>query len=424
MSAGEQVTAGEAASARAAELRAGVVRARRVVVKIGSGVLTQGGLRIDRAHLAHLAEGLYAVRGRARAASAAEQASTEEAGEELASDAPRHGPEPLRQVVVVSSGAVASGLERLGYTARKPGLAAKQAAAAIGQCHLMSLWESAFAQHELQVAQVLLTHADLASRQRFLNARHTFNELLAERVLPIVNENDTVSVEEIRFGDNDRLAALVTSVLEAELLVLLTDVDGLYDRDPKLEGAVRVPLVENVTDDTLRVAGGAGSVVGTGGMRSKVDAARTAAHFGVPTLIANGRAPGTLARLFAGEDVGTLFLPKETPLRARQHWIAYTLKPLGELSVDAGAVRALVVGKRSLLPAGITSVRGEFDVGDPVSVVGPDGRELARGLASYSARELERIRGKASGEIERVLGYRNDDEAIHREDLVLLQEQV
>jgi glutamate 5-kinase len=379
-------------SAKARTIRERVTRVSRIVVKVGSGVLTGGAARVDIDHMAHLAEEI----GRIRAG------------------------DLRRDVVLVSSGAVATGLERLGYAVRKPGLAAKQAAAAVGQPHLMGRWERAFAPSKIAVAQVLLTHADLASRRRFLNARHTFNELLAEDVLPIVNENDTVSVEEIQFGDNDRLAALVTSVVEADLLVLLTDVDGLFDRDPKQPGAERVALVENVSEDTLRAAGGAGSAVGTGGMRSKVDAARTAALSGVPTIIANGRTRGSLTRVFAAEDVGTLFLPRPSPLPLRKHWIAYTLKPLGALVVDAGASRALRSGGKSLLPAGIVEVQGEFDVGDPVSVVGTDGREIARGLASYGARELERIRGLASTEIERVLGYRYDDEAIHRDDLVLL----
>jgi glutamate 5-kinase len=383
-------------SAKARAIRERVTRVSRIVVKVGSGVLTGGAARVDIDHMAHLAEEI----GRMRAG------------------------DPRRDVVLVSSGAVATGLERLGYAVRKPGLAAKQAAAAVGQPHLMGRWERAFAPSKIAVAQVLLTHADLASRRRFLNARHTFNELLAEDVLPIVNENDTVSVEEIQFGDNDRLAALVTSVVEADLLVLLTDVDGLFDRDPKQPGAERVPLVENVSEDTLRAAGGAGSAVGTGGMRSKVDAARTAALSGVPTIIANGRTRGSLTRVFAAEDVGTLFLPRPSPLPLRKHWIAYTLKPLGVLVVDAGASRALRSGGKSLLPAGIVEVQGEFDVGDPVSVVGTDGREIARGLASYGARELERIRGLASSEIERVLGYRYDDEAIHRDDLVLLDADV
>jgi glutamate 5-kinase len=383
-------------SAKARAIRERVTRVSRIVVKVGSGVLTGGAARVDIDHMAHLAEEI----GRMRAG------------------------DPRRDVVLVSSGAVATGLERLGYAVRKPGLAAKQAAAAVGQPHLMGRWERAFAPSKIAVAQVLLTHADLASRRRFLNARHTFNELLAEDVLPIVNENDTVSVEEIQFGDNDRLAALVTSVVEADLLVLLTDVDGLFDRDPKQPGAERVPLVENVSEDTLRAAGGAGSAVGTGGMRSKVDAARTAALSGVPTIIANGRTRGSLTRVFAAEDVGTLFLPRPSPLPLRKHWIAYTLKPLGALVVDAGASRAVRSGGKSLLPAGIVEVQGEFDVGDPVSVVGTDGREIARGLASYGARELERIRGLASSEIERVLGYRYDDEAIHRDDLVLLDADV
>jgi glutamate 5-kinase len=367
------------------------LRARRVVVKIGSGVLTQGGLRIDRAHLGHLAAEIAGVRAGGR------------------------------EVVVVSSGAIALGLEQLGRAARKPGIAPKQAAAAVGQPHLMGLWEDAFREHGVVVAQVLLTHADLASRRRFLNARHTLKELHAEGVLPIINENDTVSVEEIQFGDNDQLAALVTSLVEADLLVLLTDVEGLYDRHPEARGAKLVPVVEEVTDELLAMAGGAGSRVGTGGMRSKVEAARAAAHFGVPTVIASGRAPRTLSRLFAGEAVGTRVLGRAGRLNARKHWIAFALKPAGDVIVDAGAVRALREGKRSLLPAGIVAVRGEFDVGDPVRVLGPGGEEIARGLASYGARELDRIRGRACSDIEGVLGYRYDDEAIHRDDLVLVK---
>jgi glutamate 5-kinase len=226
-------------------------------------------------------------------------------------------------------------------------------------------------------------------------------------------------VEEIQFGDNDRLAALVTSVLEADLLVLLTDVEGLYDRDPREPGAALVPLIREVSDETLRVAGGTTSAVGTGGMRSKIDAARVAARVGVPTVI-SGRRAGTLSALFAGEPRGTLVLPHASPLAARKHWIAYTLRPQGTLTIDEGAVKALGTGRRSLLPAGILEVQGEFDVGDPVRVVTPGGREIARGLASYGARELERIRGKSSADIERILGYRYDDEAIHKEDLVLL----
>jgi glutamate 5-kinase len=366
--------------------------ARRLVLKVGSAVLTRGGVRFDRSHLIHLAEELHEVRSKGR------------------------------EVCLVSSGAVALGMERLGEKSRKPaGLARKQAAAAIGQCHLVGLWEDAFRDQGVIVAQILLTHADLASRRRFLNARHTLQELLAEAVLPIINENDSVAVEEIQFGDNDRLAALVTSVIEADLLVLLTDVDGLYDRDPKDPGAELVPLVREAGEDAAQRAGGARSAVGTGGMRSKVEAAEAAAHFGVPTVVANGRVPGTLTALFRGEERGTLFLPRESPLNARKHWIAYTLKPTGTVVVDAGAVKALRDGKRSLLPAGVVEVKGEFDVGDPVRVVGPDGAEFARGLASYGARELDRIRGKPSPEIEKVLGYRYDDEAIHRDDLVLLR---
>jgi glutamate 5-kinase len=375
------------ASAAAADA---VVRARRVVVKVGSSVLTQGGVRLDRDHLAHLAGELYDIRA---------------AGRELC---------------IVSSGAVALGMERLGLTARKPGLAWKQAAAALGQSHLIGLWEDAFQAHGILVAQILLTHADLASRRRFLNARHTIEELLGEGALPVINENDSVSVEEIQFGDNDRLAALVTSVIEADLLVLLTDVAGLFDRHPKEPGATLVPLVREVTDDTLRLAGGAGTSVGTGGMRSKMEAARAAARFGVPTVIASGRTRGTLSSLFRGEPQGTLVLPDVSPLAARKHWIAFTLRPAGTVIIDAGAVQALRAGNRSLLPAGVAGVQGEFDVGDPVRVVGPDGTEIARGLASYGARELDRIRGKPSADIEKVLGYRYDDEAIRREDLVLL----
>jgi glutamate 5-kinase len=364
-------------------------RARRAVVKIGSNVLAgPTGLRRERVRA--LAAGIAGLAAGGR------------------------------QIVVVSSGAVAAGAARLGP--RRSRIEWRQAAAAVGQIGLMAAYERAFATHDMHVAQVLLTHADLADRRRYLNARHTLRTLLDLRVVPIVNENDTVAVEELRFGDNDNLSALTASLIEADLLVILSDVDGLYTRDPRLDAAATAVRVARADDPLVaQSAGPAVTGVGTGGMASKLAAARKAAAAGVPTLIADGTRDGILAAIFdPASEVGTLLLADDDRLAHRKHWIAYTLKPAGTLHLDDGAERALARGGRSLLPSGVRAVEGGFGVGDCVRCVGPDGREFARGLVNYAAAEVEKIRGAHTRDIERLLGYKGSDEVIHRDDLVLV----
>jgi glutamate 5-kinase len=362
--------------------------ARRLVVKVGSNVLAgPDGLRAAR------------VRG-----IAADLAALVDAG---------------RQIVLVSSGAVAAGAGRLGP--RRRGLEWRQAAAAVGQPALMAAYARAFARHGRATAQVLLTHGDLADRRRHLNARHTLRALLDLGVVPIVNENDTVAVEELNFGDNDNLSALTASLVQADLLVILSDVAGLFTADPRVDpAATRIP-VARVDDAALaRMAGPSRSGVGTGGMASKLAAARTAAAAGIATVIADGSRPRTLARLFAdGADVGTLLLADGDPLGHRKHWIAHTLRPQGTIALDAGAERAVAHGGRSLLPSGVRGVEGRFGVGDCVRLVGADGTEIARGLVSYAAADLEKIKGAHTKDIAALLGYKGSDEVVHRDDLVV-----
>jgi glutamate 5-kinase len=365
-------------------------RVRRVVVKIGSNVLAgPAGLR----------------RPRVRALSA-EIAALVSGG---------------RQVVVVSSGAVASGAPRLGRLDRTR-IEWRQAAAAVGQIGLMVAYERAFGAHDRRVAQVLLTHADLADRRRYLNARHTLRALLDLGVVPIVNENDTVAVEELRFGDNDNLSALTAALVEADLLVILSDVAGLYTADPNRHPeATLVSLARPGQAVVEQAAGPARSGVGTGGMASKIAAAEKAAAAGIPTVIADGTHEGVLGAVFdAATEIGTLILAEGDRLAHRKHWIAYTLKPAGTVVVDEGAERALARGGRSLLPSGVRAVEGAFGVGDCVRCVGPDGREFARGLVNYTAGELAKIKGAHTRDIERLLGYKGSDEVIHRDDLVLV----
>jgi glutamate 5-kinase len=366
-----------------------LARARRVVVKVGSNVLAgPGGLRRGR------------VRGLAR-----DIAALLDGG---------------RQVVVVSSGAVAAGGPRLGP--RRERIEWRQAAAAVGQIGLMAAYERAFGAHRRQVAQVLLTHGDLADRRRYLNARHTLRTLLDLGIVPIVNENDTVAVEELRFGDNDNLSALTAALVEAEVLVVLSDVAGLFTADPHLDPAAELMAVARADDPTVaRAAGPSLAGVGTGGMASKLAAAAKAAAAGIATVIADGTRRGTLAAVFdPAREAGTLLLADGDPLTHRKHWIAYALKPAGAIHVDEGAERALAKGGRSLLPSGVRRVEGGFGVGDCVRCVGPAGDEFARGLVNYGAAELARIMGRHTREIERLLGYKGSDEVIHRDDLVLL----
>ena len=325
-----------------------------------------------------------------------------------------------RQVILVSSGAVGLGTRRLGLPDRPQAIPAKQAAAAVGQIDLCQRYERAFARHGHRVAQILLTHAGLADRERFLNARHTLHALLAQGVVPIVNENDSVATEELRFGDNDILAALVVNACGADLLILLTDVDGYYDRPPEERGARLVSELEEVTPSLLERTGPSRHGLSMGGMRTKLEAARTAGRFGVPSVIANGRRRGVLGAIIDGEPVGTLIHPSGQRLSSRKHWIAYSLRPRGTLRLDSGAVRALRERGRSLLAVGVVGVAGDFGVGDPVSCRSRSGEEVARGLAAYSALELDVIKGHPTRRIPELLGYSNGDAVIHRDDLVVL----
>jgi len=369
--------------------RAELARARRVVVKLGTSLLTpQSG-------------GVQTRRFTAVAKQVAEQM--------------RAG----REIVVVASGAVGLGTRRLGLAKRPSSIPGKQAAAAVGQIDLCRRFERAFAREKLLVGQILLDHAGFVDRERFLNARRTLSQLLADRVVPLINENDSVATEELRFGDNDQLAAQVVNTCGADLLILLTDVDGLRDGDPRAGRATRIAELQEVTARVLEVAGGEGTAWSSGGMRSKLLAARAAGRFGVPTVIADGRRKDVLRRILEGDDLGTLVAPAEDQLSSRKHWIAFTLKPRGALQLDPGAVRALRERRASLLPAGVTEVQGRFGVGDLVACVTSDGDEIARGLVSYDAREIARIKRKKTSEILEVLGYSNGDEVIHRDNLIV-----
>jgi glutamate 5-kinase len=365
--------------------------ARRIVVKIGSSLLTNAGAGLDRGAIADWVRQIAVLRARGM------------------------------EVLVVSSGAIAEGMKRLGWTKRPRAVNELQAAAAVGQMGLVQMWESCFSEVGLHTAQVLLTHEDLGDRKRYLNARTTLKSLVALGVVPIINENDTVVVEEIRFGDNDTLGALVTNLIEADALVILTDQKGLYSADPRKSPAAELVARADAGDSGLEaMAGGAGSRLGSGGMLTKVLAAKRAARSGAHTVIAWGGEPEVLVRLFAGEAIGTLLVAGTAPVAARKQWLADHLKPSGRITLDAGAVKALVADGKSLLAIGATAVDGSFERGEVVSVAGPDGREIARGLVNYGASETARILRKPTSEIEAVLGYIAEPELIHRDNLVVL----
>jgi glutamate 5-kinase len=320
------------------------------------------------------------------------------------------------EIVIVSSGAISLGVKALALPGRPNDLPTLQAAAAVGQNRLMQQWQHAFAAHDTVIGQVLLTHDDLGDRSRFLSARNTLRALLDQKVVPIINENDTVATEEIKFGDNDQLAALVCNLASADLLIMLTDVEGVRGAD-----GVRMPVVRDIDREAAPVAGrSSADGIGSGGMASKVGSARMVTRTGVPAVVAPGRLPTVLLDVLDGEDLGTLFIPGGDVLSARKHWIAYGSRPSGRLIVDDGARRALVEQGKSLLPRGIVSVDGNFGLGETVSVLTGDGAEFARGLAAYDADDLRKIRGLRSADIEATLGYRSLDEAIHRDDLVIL----
>jgi glutamate 5-kinase len=323
-----------------------------------------------------------------------------------------------QEVLIVSSGAIAVGRRHLAFPEGDLSLAEKQAAAAVGMVHLAHAYHDTLARHGLAVAQVLLTLDDTENRRRYLNARSTLNEILRLGAVPLINENDTVATDEIRFGDNDRLAARVAAMISADTLVLLSDIDGLYDRDPRRhEDARFIPEVRSIGPEIEAMAGRTGSAYGSGGMVTKIAAARIATAAGCRMVIAAGHVLAPLKAIETGARC-TWFVSDSTPRAARKRWIAGALKPLGALALDDGAVRALESGK-SLLPAGVTRVEGDFQRGDAVRVLDAAGREVARGLAAYAADEARRIAGHKSGEIESLLGYRGRDEMIHRDDLVL-----
>ncbi len=324
-----------------------------------------------------------------------------------------------REVVLVTSGAVAEGVARLGWKRRPHALHELQAAAAVGQMGLVRAYEACFQRHGIKTAQVLLTHEDVANRQRYLNARSTLRTLLELRVIPVINENDTVATEEIRLGDNDTLGALAANLIEADVLVLLTDQAGLFDKDPRHHPDAKLVAEANAGDPALEAMAGDGGAWGRGGMRTKVRAAKLAARSGTATVIAAGQEPGVVTRLAAGEALGTLFLPGQESVAARKQWLGSGLKQQGSLRLDAGAVRVLREHGRSLLAVGVREVEGDFQRGALVVCLDPEGREVARGLVNYSASEARAIKGLPSDQIELTLGYADEPELIHRDNLVL-----
>jgi glutamate 5-kinase len=364
----------------------------RIVIKIGSAVLASSEKGLDQGRIERFAAEV--------------------------SDLLQRG----HEVILVSSGAIAAGLKKLGLVKKKGmPLSLKQAAAAVGQSSLMWMYEKTFGDHGRKVAQILLTRDDLSNRARFLNARNTLQTLLDYGVVPIINENDTVSVDEIKFGDNDNLSGMVLHLADADLLVILSDIDGLYTADPSIDpSAVLIPLVEKVTAELERAAGDSQTVVGTGGMRSKIMTAKKVGAYGAPMVIINGRKPGVLRALFEGKEVGTLFLPRPEKQDSRKHWIAYTVCATGKVVVDDGGREAVVNRGKSLLPGGIVKVEGSFKPGDCVTCVDRSGVAFARGLVKYSSQDLERIKGLKSSQIAAVLGQKDYDEVIHRDDLVVI----
>jgi len=366
-------------------------RARRLVVKIGSALLTNDGRGLDVDALALWVD---------------QMAALVKEGVEL---------------VVVSSGSVAEGMSRLGWKSRPEQLHELQAAAAVGQMGLVQTWEAQFKRHGIHTAQILLTHDDLSDRKRYLNGRSTLRALLDFGVVPIVNENDTVVTDEIRFGDNDTLGALVTNVVEADGLIILTDQLGLFDKDPRKNPDANLITERFAGDRDLdAMAGGSAGVLGRGGMQTKLRAARLAARSGAFTVIVGGRIDGVLARLRQGDVVGTLLLPEQGRIAARKQWLASHLQTRGRLTLDDGAVKVLRQGGRSLLPVGVKGVIGQFRRGEMVSCVGQDGAEVARGLVNYDADEARAIAGLSSNSISDVLGYISDEEIIHRDNMVVV----
>ena len=366
-------------------------QANCIVIKVGSSLVTNNGEGLDRQAIAAWAQQIASLKSMGR------------------------------QVVLVSSGAVAEGMQRLGLKKRPTAVNELQAAAAVGQMGLVQMYESCFSQHGLHTAQVLLTHDDLSDRKRYLNARSTLRTLLGLGVIPIINENDTVVTDEIRFGDNDTLASLVANLIEADVLVILTDQSGLYSSDPRKDSAAQLIQQALAGDPALeKMAGGAGSAVGTGGMLTKILAAKRAARSGASTIIASGRESEVLVKLAQGQLIGSHLRAEQGKLQAKQQWMADHLRVSGKLTLDAGAVQVLREQGKSLLPVGVIKVEGNFERGDVVACLDEQGKEIARGLVNYSAAESARILRTPSNEIAQVLGYVDESELIHRDNLILM----
>ncbi len=363
---------------------------RKILVKVGSAVLTSDD-GLDLQIIEQLVDDISALRERGY------------------------------QVVLVSSGAIASGKHRLGIPGKLKSIPQKQAAAAVGQGRLMRVYSNAFGKHGLFVGQVLLTMSDITDRKRFLNIRNTLFTLLEWGVITIINENDTVAVDEIKFGDNDQLAAMVANIVEAHLVINLTSTEGLYDHNPAdSKKAKLIPLVTELTPEIEAAATDEATSVGMGGMKSKVLAAKKVTAFGIPYIIAPGRRQGILQEIMDGKEEGTLFLPMADHLNSRKHWIAFTLRARGRLVIDAGARAAIVEEGKSLLPSGVTAVEGNFVLGDPVTCVDASGNPIAKGLVNYGADEIRKIMGLKTAKIEQVLGYKDYDEVIHRDNLAVM----
>jgi len=370
--------------------RNAVARSRRWVIKIGSALITNDGQGLNSQAIHAWVEQIASLRA---------------AGKEI---------------LLVSSGAVAEGMARIGWKQRPHALHELQAAAALGQMGLVQQFESCFKQHGIHTAQVLLTHEDLGNRQRYLNARSTLKTLLALGAIPIINENDTVATDEIRFGDNDTLGALVSNLVEADTLVILTDQHGLFNKDPRYNKDAELISESNASNrELLMMAGNSGSL-GQGGMRTKITAAQCAARSGATTIIASGRTENILQKIAAGETVGTLLAADNEPITARKQWLANQMKISGKLHLDAGASRAVLQSGVSLLAVGVTQVEGRFQRGEVVSCISQEGIEIARGLVNYDSRESQQIMGEPSEKIESILGYVDEAELIHRDNLVLL----
>ncbi|MEE9548272.1 MAG: glutamate 5-kinase [Nitrosomonadaceae bacterium] len=367
-------------------------QSRRIVIKVGSSLVTNQGQGLDHTTLTCLAEQIAKLK------------------------------QAKKEVVLVSSGAIAEGMQRLSWKKRPHALYKLQAAAAVGQMGLIQAYESCFRDYELQTAQLLLTHEDLSNRKRYLNARSTLTTLLSMNVVPIINENDSIATEEIRFGDNDTLAALVTNLIEADVLVILTDQAGLFTADPRIDAQAKLLNEAMVEDPTIELmASDVGSIVGRGGMLTKIIAAKRAARSGAHTIIASGHEANVLVRLVQGEAIGTQLMTKTLKVAARKQWLANHLQTHGKITLDEGAVKALTVEGKSLLPIGVTNATGNFERGEMVNCIDLEGREIARGLVNYSAMETQKILRCPSSEIESILGYVDELELIHRNNLVLLE---